>query len=300
MQRLYAEPASLPDWLTLEDETLRDLAWLLTGPTLPVSRDEYRRYLPSPQLGQEWWQGIRLSPMPYTPPGWPASNRLGHYAEALFGDGLRRLPAHRLLLCQHPIREQGRSIGEFDFVLERPDGGCWHIELTVKFYLGVETSVGHIAWVGPGLRDNWARKEARLFGHQLPLADTAAGQAALAALGVTTQALAWLRGRLFLRAPPLNDPLYGWWRRFDEEWPQHGTDSGWRILARRDWMAPRQGGELLSETEVRQALGQQLIGGARPLLLGEYDRASGSERSRGFVVPTDWPRLAALYAENIS
>lgn len=298
MQPFYAEPAP---WLVPDNDALRDLAWLLTGPCLPLSDPADRIYLPKDEVGAAWWRQIAADCLsrPYVPPPWPDSGRLGRYAETLFADGLQRLPGHRLLLSQYPVREQGRSVGEFDFVLQRPDGSRWHIELTVKFYLGLALPDGRLAWIGPGLRDNWARKEARLFRHQLRLSATPAGQAAVAAIDgevVQPWPCAWLRGRLFLRQPPADDPLYGWWRCLSETWPRRSPESGWRILARRDWMAPRRADLLLDEAEVRAQVEARLTAGEGPLLVAEYQRDSGQELVRGFVVPDDWPERAERYA----
>ena len=60
------------------------------------------------------------------------------------------------------------TLGELDFLIRSP-AKLIHLEIAVKFYLAVKTPTGwHLP--GPDARDNYARKLARLRGHQLVLA----------------------------------------------------------------------------------------------------------------------------------
>lgn len=100
--------------------------------------------------------------------------RLGRHFEKLVLFYLQHAPANPFHLLEHnrPVLGQtpdGRDItlGELDFLLAGEQTKI-HLEIAVKFYLGVEHG-GAIHWLGPGLEDRLTRKLQHLHDHQLPL-----------------------------------------------------------------------------------------------------------------------------------
>jgi len=67
-----------------------------------------------------------------------------------------------------PLAGGGRkTVGELDFLI-RVDEKPIHLELAVKFYLGVDTAQG-AHWPGPDARDCWERKRQHMIDHQLAM-----------------------------------------------------------------------------------------------------------------------------------
>lgn len=96
--------------------------------------------------------------------------------------------------------EEGRTLGELDFVLfDRDRRQHIHLELAVKFYLGVHAD-GSWRFPGPDPRDNWLRKLERMSTHQLILSGhPCARKILLERLGIQSISVEQLVfGRLFL------------------------------------------------------------------------------------------------------
>jgi hypothetical protein len=80
--------------------------------------------------------------------------RLGNYFETLWAYWLMVNPRFELLGRNLQINEQGRTLGELDFIVrDRAAGKCLHWEVAIKFYLGRGDTGLHSNWVGPGKRD---------------------------------------------------------------------------------------------------------------------------------------------------
>ncbi|CAM5307721.1 hypothetical protein SSTU70S_03703 [Stutzerimonas stutzeri] len=106
--------------------------------------------------------------------GWLASRsirRLGLYYERLWQFVLCQVPDVELLAANLPIRQAGHTLGELDLLLRAAEG-VHHLELAVKFYLGLDQTEGHRHdhWFGPGSLDRLDLKLAHLRKHRLPLA----------------------------------------------------------------------------------------------------------------------------------
>ncbi len=95
------------------------------------------------------------------------------------------------------VTEGKTTRGEFDLLYKK--GGNWHhLELAVKFYLGVSDRTSAFNWHGPALRDNLGLKCARMSNHQLTLPKTDAGKNVLHDLSIgVVESEALILGRLF-------------------------------------------------------------------------------------------------------
>lgn len=263
--------------------------------------------------------------------------RLGRYAERLLGWFLEHGPAARLVAASVPLRRAGVTLGECDFLVRTQQGARLHWELAVKCYLhageGHVRSVmrwdaqsvtqssapsstlpaARLAdYVGPNLKDRFDLKLAHVLNHQLPL--SARDEfASLGYAGPWTPQM-YIKGWLFYRAgetpaePAELNPSHGrgWWvtRR---DWPDFAAAHAqtWRVLPRLEWLAPRrhERGEAeaagIAFADAR-TLAEQISHQHGPTMVAAFaDDGVGNliERSRGFIVPDDWPGYARAYAQ---
>ncbi|WP_394365191.1 DUF1853 family protein [Paraburkholderia kirstenboschensis] len=262
--------------------------------------------------------------------------RLGRYAERLLGWFLQHGPTARLIAAGVPLRRAGVTLGECDFLLHTQEGAQLHWELAVKCYLhagGVDSrtvsrsNAGLSAplsvplspsaspqlsnYVGPNLKDRLDLKLAHLLNHQLPLS-AREDFASTGYPGPWTPQM-FIKGWLFYRhgetpADPVElDPAHGrgWWVT-RSEWPDFAAAHAphWRILPRLEWLAPRryrQDAEQTASSTLIDPLTLTARSAQQPgptMIAALAEDAAGNlvERSRGFVVPDEWPEQAQAYA----
>lgn len=96
--------------------------------------------------------------------------RLGFYAEALLSYFFQTFNKVELLLQNFQIIDEGRTIGEIDFII-RYNQKIIHLECAVKYYMLKDLKSKNVLsqWVGPRLRDNLELKLDKIIQHQLPL-----------------------------------------------------------------------------------------------------------------------------------
>lgn len=322
------------------DVAVRDLAWLLLSPSLLDARYFGPRAAPvlvQPRQRQQalaWLARLDANPRAlYAALDARPQSRLGLYAEQLLGFFLQHGPATRLIAANRPVRVDGHTLGECDFLFEDDGARTWHWELTVKCYLDAGGPPGSLArYVGPNLADRFDRKLTRLLTHQLALSQHPQ-IASLAASG-HWQAAMVVRGWLFRRWAPSGvgdsdnvsvnraprgdaapvpiapDHLRGWWT-CAAQWPVFDAPA-WTIVPRLRWMAPLR----LSANDPRVyrdsiAVLMRCIDYWRdrpdqPLMVAaladvhvgqDVGNPAGEwcELARGFIVPDDWPKRAAAY-----
>lgn len=322
------------------DVAVRDLAWLLLSPSLLDARyfgPRLAHVLAQPRQRQQalaWLARLDADPRAlHAALDARPQSRLGLYAEQLLGFFLQYGPATRLIAANRPVRVDGHTLGECDFLFVDDDARAWHWELTVKCYLDVGGPPGSLArYVGPNLADRFDRKLTRLLTHQLTLSQHPQ-IAALAADG-RWQAAMVVCGWLFRRwdssgvgdsdnvsvncaprgdAAPGSvapDHLQGWWT-CAAQWPVFDAPA-WTIVPRLRWMAPLR----LSADDPRvyrdsTAVLVRCIDYWRdrpnqPLMVAaladvrvnpDVGNPAGEwcELARGFIVPDDWPKRAAAY-----
>ncbi len=286
-------------WPHLIHPDVRNLAWLLDAPNL-LNRHHPRwndllAELPGIEQGTaDWLAGLDREPQPLQEfLAVHPHTRLGHYAENLlaFYFGWRgELVAHSLQVIART------TIGEFDFLLNTPDG-FEHWEFACKFYLFVESANTLANFVGPNLMDNLNDKSRKIMDAQLALGQHAQAQRYLAAPLHAARAL--LKGWLFYPSastaslPEISDVhCRGLWCRLSELANLPGQQ--FLILTRLRWLAPArvQGAATMSLEQLHRHLEQQFAADARPVLVVSL-RACGQsliETERIFVVPDDWNR----------
>ncbi|EIK53654.1 hypothetical protein YO5_15125 [Stutzerimonas stutzeri TS44] len=307
---LYDLPARLLD------PQVRDLAWAIVSPPLlggcaraqrhPLAAS---RWLAAPELLADWL--LRQDSDPSALHGWLARRsirRLGLYYERLWQFVLCQVPDVELLAANLPIRQAGHTLGELDLLL-RDAEGVHHLELAVKFYLGLDQGDGHRHdhWLGPGSHDRLDLKLTHLSQHQLPLAATAPATVLLRELTCQpVRSSFWLGGYLFRPWPsgcahPADcnpQHLHGRWLR-QAQWPalmQSQPAARWQPLVRQRWLAPaRLDADHLWTPGVFADWLASAPATTQPRLLVRLEADASAcwvERERLFLVGDDWPNPA--------
>ena len=227
------------------------------------------------------------------------------YFEALWQFFLGTDPDTELLAHNLPVREGGRTLGEFDILyLCKETQRHIHLELAAKFYLGVP---GSDIWLGPGQQDQLGLKVAHLTRRQIRLGAQPQAQSQLRSLGIETlHRQIEVKGYLFQPgsgAPALPQgynqavPLSNWYgiNEFRALLTTEAGRPGWQLISRQRWLSP------LLLPEPAQAIGDDALlaqlsdifqAGAGPQMLACCDE-QGLERRRCFVAPQSWPTQGA-------
>jgi hypothetical protein len=305
---------SWPREAELRDPAVRDLAWLLFSPQLlrATSAGAPLVTIRKTEKVMNWLAELDNRPAAFhAHVRKPGLTRVGLYAEALLEYFLMHGPGPRLIAANVPLRADGRTLGEVDFLVETRQGVRLHWELAIKFYLHVaEGGNGNLAdYVGPNLQDRFDLKHARLLNHQVALS----ARPEFASLGFDGpwRAEMFVKGRAFYRG---SDPLglstpeldedhpCGWWKTVSEylDAPPPGVCG---VLPRLSWIArsvlDAWQGEVLLAGEA--ALAEHIRQLPSPVMVAAYVRrkdGSWIEQSCGFIVPDDWPDRAGVYAQS--
>ena len=292
---------------------VRDLAWACFSPTL----------FHSEQLSDDG-QNIANCGMGLTPQrlDWlehvdkqPAAlhkhlkqlhnDRLGLYFESLWHFFLQEDAEVDLIAHNLPVREKGRTIGEFDCLYYcRQRNRHFHLELAVKYYLGHRQSTTNQRashwreWLGPNNTDNLDRKINHLTQHQIQLGDHPAAREPLEQLGISTlDREIEMKGYLF---QSLDDPLAApyahnhqnklcQWLTIDQlKGHIDSCDSSHFLnLPKPQWLAPSRadaGGEkLMGREQTLGILTEHFQQHGRPQLIAAFDE-TGDEAQRFFVI----------------
>ena len=297
----------------LSHPQVRDLAWTLLSPPLLRDAPAHQRH---PLSASRWserpdeladWLRL-LDQQPAILEAWLAQRsirRLGLYYERLWQFALCQAPDVELLVANLPIRQGGQTLGELDLLL-RDREGVHHLELAVKFYLGLGAqTAAHDRWLGPGSLDRLDIKLKRLCEHQLKLPSTPAAGALLSELTCCEiRSALWLGGYLFQPSPKgCESPkganphhLGGRWLRH-QDWQQHASDdnSCWQPLPRHAWLAPAQlkADAVWSRAEFDKWIIDADAQRQAKLLVRLEAEPNGNwlERERLFLVPNTWPAI---------
>lgn len=234
--------------------------------------------------------------------------RLGIYFERLWHFFLSEDEEFELIAHNLPVREAGRTLGEFDCLYWcRRRQRHIHLELAVKFFLGHQPpgaagSSQWSDWLGPDSNDRLDRKLDQLQTHQLGLSELPQARDCLAELGISNvEREVALRGYLFqpIAAPLPAPPGLG---RQQVLWPWLHIDqlaaylhdlplSTFLVLEKQRWLAPARAGTaepLLDRSRLEKQLHSHFLASSRARLVAGLDQ-NGNETCRFFVTPTAWP-----------
>jgi hypothetical protein len=304
-------------------QAVRDLAWACFSPTLLHSRqmaddgenvDDCGLALTPARL--QWLTQLDCEPEPLLEHlSRKPSTRLGIYFERLWHFFLEQDPGTELLAHNLPVRDHGRTLGEFDVIYWcHQRRRHFHLELAVKFYLGwrQQTSCEPASlwreWLGPNSRDRLDLKLEQMLQRQIRLGRHPLAREQLAALGIPdmAQEIA-IKGYLFQSlCDPLPPPFGHNPRSPLRHWLPVGAlrlqlrnlpAERFLELSKELWLAPVQindEGDLLSRSALDERLQSQLTSQPRSRLIAGVDGA-GLELCRFFVTANDWPANAEDY-----
>lgn len=327
--RPAALPATVPAarWDALRQPVVRDLAWLLFSADLLRAQPPVGMLASAFETSDElaatiaWLQALDADAGELQRDIAAARvTRLGRYAECLLAWFLQYGPTAHLIAANVPLRRAGLTLGECDFLVQTQAGWRLHWELAVKCYLHAGDGRAQLAdYVGPNLQDRFDLKLSHLLDHQLPLS----ARAEFVSLGYVGpwEPQMFIKGWLFYpqeqeqgqgQNEAGNDPVeidpahaLGWWTtRVD--WPVFaaGHAQAWRVLPRLEWLAPRRHEPGAAEAEGIEfvdavALSERVAHQNGPTMVAAFwidDAGRWVERSRGFIVPDDWPQKAQAFA----
>ncbi|TVP59464.1 MAG: DUF1853 family protein [Halomonadaceae bacterium] len=236
--------------------------------------------------------------------------RLGLYFERLYACLMRDILGWELLATNLPVRRNGITLGELDFLLRNPHTqAIEHHEIAIKFYLGYQpTQKDDPWWYGPNSSDRLDIKTRRLLEHQSQLTRRPETVAAIAerGFGQPQKCGIFMPGYLFYpTTDPMPAPLQtpqdhqrGHWLYLDQA---HALDcEHWVALRKPHWLGPWLQPEPPVRAEAEATLEQVQLT-ATPRLFARLAWVPGSgcwqEVERFFVVPGHWPGKRAFPPE---
>ena len=297
---------------------VRDLAWACFSPTLFHSEklSDNGQNLANCALGltparYAWLEQLDMQPGALLDHLALLHNgRLGLYFESLWHFFLHQDKDVDLLAHNLPIRDEGRTLGEFDCLYYcRQRQRHVHLELAVKYYLSHRTITTDQStsrwseWLGATGTDNLDRKIKHLTQHQIGLGDRPLAKRQLEQLGITSLLKeVEIKGYLFQSQDvPLPTPYaynqqntVSHWLSVDSLEAHLSTSPGarYKILPKREWLAPSRleplEDKVLGVGELTQVLREHFQNLGRPQLVAQFD-ASDIETQRLFITGPSWP-----------
>lgn len=292
--------------LPFKNRQLRDLAWAIGSAPLLAPDDQETRWLDKAWFQRRYAEYLpvlkALERNPADLLHWLETanqRRLGSYFESLWMYWLKTNQRFRLLQANLPVRVAGRTLGEFDLLVEDTHSGKQlHWELAVKFYLGTADTQQMENWWGPMKRDRLDLKLGHMQTHQCQLSRLPAAMQKLEEYDIVVdQAWSIVKGRLFypggdaVHPAPVNAAgahLAGWWQTMAEFNDAYPTSAGSRysLLEKRQWLSPVLPEQVAFLDDISQASRHRKLAADRPVMLAAC--AGGVELSRGFIVPDAW------------
>ncbi len=247
--------------------------------------------------------------------------RMGHYHERLWQYLLDAAPTTCLLASNLRIHQGKRTLGELDLLYRRRDDPTpIHLEVAIKFYLGLVSGPGDIhdqaRWIGPGGADSLAMKREHLDRHQLRLTERAETRLTIQlhtqprdvgpASATRIQRQLAMPGVFFYpwqtslpepreaTANHLRGHWLSWrdWRYLRDGLPRN-TRAAW--LAKPHWLALPRDEAFVPLRQFEARLAQHFSRPAPPVQIALLTPSRNSSiHRRLFVVGDDWPRLVPL------
>lgn len=156
---------------------VQDLAWVIQSPAIISGLYNNTQWLSS-----NWWQNEYQACLPallaldQNPTPLKAAlsrlktRRLGERFECFVEQWLSISPNYRCLTKNLALRSDKQTLGEIDFIIEEiASGKIIHLEVAIKFYLGIGDLNSAKNWYGPNLKDRLDIKLNSLTTHQTQL-----------------------------------------------------------------------------------------------------------------------------------
>ena len=307
---------------TFNNQSVRDLAWAVSSAPLIrqplIGHDGSECMWPDSHWFQSLYaQSIGLFEKADASPGEldellaaQKDRRLGKYFETLWYYFFAHHPGYEILANNLQIIIDGRTLGEFDFiVLDRASGKTVHVEVAVKFFLatgdpGRGETRDMANWYGPNLRDRLDQKVDHLIQRQVRLASQPEVNGYLSKRGICIDGcMVFLKGRLFypwqlksheaqlMDYAPLQcaeDHPYSWWLSCDQLDEVCDDEQCITPLISRGWM------ERIPTPSVKKSMTKSALfetvsnkNVRLPLLVQSCNPCHSWDRS--FLTANDWP-----------
>ncbi len=283
------------------DRWLRDLRWVIDSPFLMRSADSEQ----SGRVAQHELKACEVSEKEaemFT--GKYSGHRVGYYFESLIHYWLKHVRKVEILAQGFQVMQEGRTLGELDFVFRDEEGRINHWEVAAKFYLYCEEQeVKASHYIGPNAQDTFELKREKIFGKQLPLSEKVFPEVSIRQ--------AFVKGRIYYHPSAkkqdelpeglMPDHLRSIWIRHSElSWLEgEGTPEtrAYHLIEKPYWLAPEcfsvQDSQLMMFRELNERLDVYFSEQKNPVLVSALiqDAEMWRERCRVFVVADDWPEL---------
>lgn len=165
------------DYHRWKHRIVRDLAWVIASPPLISGQLNGVDWWGADFLNEEYLACLpALEQLDHDPAilaqylASMKSKALGHRFEALVAFWLKISPRFELIDKNLQIQGEGRTLGELDFIIrDRQSDALIHLEVSVKFYMGVGDLKDLACWYGSNLNDSFGKKVEHLKQHQTQL-----------------------------------------------------------------------------------------------------------------------------------
>jgi len=297
------------DYVELPSGPCKHLVYAVLGPRL-MAFDGMKRQLPiDMNMFDSWFRTLVEAPAELVKRlNHQRSHRLGFYHESLWHFFLDNFPQFEVITHNLPVRNEERTLGEFDFIVrDRHDGQVFHLEVATKYYLE-HTFSGDTFWIGPSLQDRFDIKANHLINHQINLSDTPEGSNSLASFGVLSpKKVIAVGGTLFYRSSVLAQgefiaPEHRSAKHITlHEFEQREDNTQWLLVSRKHWLAPlyQKSKEVdpLSKDEIINHLGHEFSNESQPVMVAKMEPCKRrnyflKEKERLFITPNDWAQKA--------
>lgn len=156
------------------NQYVRDLAWVALSPNTITSELCFYEQENSPQAELLMQLLSSLDSKPdklISHLSKQTRHNLGSYFESLVEFWLLHRNDTEILARNYQLIEDKLTLGECDFLI-KIDSIPTHLEVAIKFYMGIGESGSEESWVGRQLRDRLDIKLDKLFNHQLCLSNS--------------------------------------------------------------------------------------------------------------------------------
>ena len=278
---------------------VRDLAWVIASP--PLVSGEYK--------GVHWWDNnacieeykaclpklIQLDNEPSPLVNYLASlksGRLGMRFEALIAFWLDISPNYTRLAQNIQVIENKQTFGEIDFVIrDNKRNKVIHLEVAVKFYLGIAPLKDPYRWFGTNTNDQLGRKLDHLKNHQTQLSIHYKDYLEKRLNIRIDKRQCIIKGRLFYpekdNTPPQGiseNHLTGRWTQENIPVGKAGSSNAFIPITKKDWLA-----SMSKETIIKHEAVTILADIGKPLCYVQIDQETMKESGRVFKLPqTFW------------
>ena len=226
-----------------------------------------------------------------------STTRVGRYFESLVQHLIQR-QGYTIIEQNLQIQEQGRTVGELDFIYENASGVITHLETAIKFFLYDPSNTKQGShYIGPNPNDTLQTKADRLYNHQLPLSKRFYSNA--------TVRNAYVKGIIFY--PPVTEPPSelpsklnphhargSWLYASNLKHLESIPDAQFALCRKPHWLAPPIDNKHYNNAALMKLKLQEHFNTKRhPVMVScsTFTDNTPTELERIIVVPDEWPNI---------